>query len=110
MKIQLFPLLLLVPMTGQAAVYQCQVDGRTVFTDHPCRGPGHEVVLEVDVSSDDASVDYGAVNAGIRDRVAARSDKRKISKLDSKIRKANKKIDSYRAEMDRELSVWRAPC
>ena len=33
MKVQILILALAAPVAGQAAVYQCQVDGQTVFTD-----------------------------------------------------------------------------
>ena len=109
MKIQLFPLLLLVPMTGQAAVYQCLDDGLTTFTDRPCAGAGHEVDMGNTLSVVGGyDRDFVAVNAGIRDRLAAKSKKREIKKLESKVRRSNKKIGGYRAQMNRELS-WVRP-
>lgn len=43
MKVQILILALVVPVAGKTAIYQCLVDGKTVFTDRPCSGPGHEV-------------------------------------------------------------------
>lgn len=100
-----------IPSCANAAIYQCEVDGKTVFTDRPCSGTGQEIIIEEYryQAPDVEPQDFGAINAAIGERMAARSTKREISRLETKVRKTDKAIDGYRAQMDRELSVWRPP-
>lgn len=87
-----------------AAVYKCQVNGETVFSQTPCAANAEEVQLKVHRPSEadiKAAEDRAALTKGEGD--ALRAD-RKSRAAGIEITQLEQEIESYQEQMDRELA------
>ncbi|ERS12519.1 hypothetical protein Q673_02575 [Marinobacter sp. EN3] len=87
------------PLMAQAAVYQCKVNGQTVFSDRPCGSDAKEIEVKAPARSGTGPM----VNKGAQDFLEGRETKSKIERIDRRISDLqNQKEDAKRA-MDQAL-------
>ncbi len=101
----------LITHPAAAGMYKCVEDGKTVFQDRPCAGSGSAITVtpaNSTVAPENAS---GKVQpeprsvTKLRDNVRTLESERKQRELAYAIRDAEREVDAYQAQMDRELAA-----
>lgn len=89
------------PAIVNAAVYQCKVNGQTVFSDQPCGDDAREI--EVRAPARNGS---GMVNSGTMEFLEHRDRKAKVERLDRQIEQLQKEKAEARARMNAALERY----
>ena len=87
--------LFLVPALGNAAVYQCKVNGQTTFSDQPCGDDAKKIEVKPPPVNGGGSMQTEAGDTFVKSR-----------ELDREIRKLERKKEDLRDAMDRALARW----
>lgn len=87
-------LLFIFPMLASAEIYKCVVDGVTLYSEHPCGEQSQVVKLRPSTASDasQSSSDSFDIKSYVDDYVAERKHKRKISELEQKRNRLERKL------------------
>lgn len=86
---------LFIPALGHAAVYQCEVNGQTVFSDQPCGDNSREIEIRSSKIGSGDSMTSEAGNLFVQER-----------ELERDIRNLENKKQRLRKAMDRALVRW----
>lgn len=92
---------LVLPSLAYGAVYQCKVNGQTVFSDQPCGDDAREI--EVRAPARNGS---GMVNSGTMEFLEHRDRKAKVERIDRQIEQLQKKKAEVRVRMDGALERY----
>ena len=87
---------LITPVAGHAAVYQCKVNGQTIFSDQPCGDNAKEIEVKAPALSGGGSMlgDNGAEFLEHRDRKNKVADiDRQIDRLEDQKKRAQRNMD-----------------
>lgn len=99
LKRALFVFVLTVPDVSNGAIYQCKVDGQTVFSDKPCGSDAKEIEVRAPARSGTGPM----VNKGAQEFLEGRETKSRIERIDRRISDLkNQKANASRA-MDQAL-------
>lgn len=90
-----------------AAVYKCQVNGETVFSQTPCAANAEEVQLKVHRPSDDEAKAAEQRATWLKEENAAMRAERKSREAGIEIAKLEREIEVYHEQMDKELAALR---
>jgi len=90
------------PALGQAAVYQCKVDGQTVFSDRPCGDNAKEIEVDAPAVSGGGSM----VSDRAREFMAGREKKERVQDIDRDIDRLEERIAQARENMDAALAQF----
>ena len=82
---------LLVPVASYGAIYQCEVDGQTIFSDQPCGKSSKEI----EVNAPGISGGESMMSGGSREFLEHRETKKKLSRIDRQISKLKVTIQGY---------------
>ncbi|MFC6684719.1 DUF4124 domain-containing protein [Marinobacter koreensis] len=67
---------IIIPTIAQAAVYQCKVNGQTVFSDHPCGSDAKEIEVNAPPINGGTSMQTEAGDKFVKSRELDREIKR----------------------------------
>lgn len=101
LKRTILSIALLAPALTQAAVYQCKVNGQTVFSDQPCGDDAKEIDVKPPARNGSDMVSDGA-----RDFLEHRDRKNKIERIDRDIDRLEKEKAQIRKKMDDALDRY----
>ncbi len=87
------------PLMAQATVFQCKVNGQTVFSDRPCGSDAKEIEVKAPARSGTGPM----VNKGAQDFLEGRETKSKIERIDRRISDLQNQKDDARRAMDQAL-------
>lgn len=93
----------LLPVTSQAAIYQCVVDGQTEFSDQPCGDTSKKIEHKAA-----PMVGGSMANSGTDEFLEHRASKRKIELIDREISSLQKKRQRVRDRMDSKLARYQS--
>jgi len=91
----LLSILLITPALGHAAVYQCKVNGQTIFSDQPCGDNAKEITVKAPPVNGGGSMQTEAGDRFVKSR-----------ELDREIRRLEREKEDLRDEMDRAMKRW----
>ena len=101
----------LITFPAAAGMYKCVEDGKTIFQDRPCAGSGSAItvtpansVVAPENSSGKAPAEPNSVTK-LRDNVRTMEGERKQRELAYAIRDAEREVDAYQSQMDRDLAA-----
>lgn len=90
---------LTIPGIGYSAVYQCKVDGQTVFSDKPCGKDAKEIEVKAPPRSGTGPM----VNKGGQQFLEGRETKASIERIDRRISSLQDQKDDAKKAMDQAL-------
>lgn len=90
-----------------AAVYKCQVNGETVFSQTPCAANAEEVQLKVHRPSEDEAKAAEERATWLKEESAAMRADRKSREAAIEITRLEREIEVYQDQMDKELVALR---
>lgn len=90
-----------------AAIYKCQVNGETVFSQTPCAADAEEVHLKVHRPSEDEAKAAEERATWLKEENAALRAERKSRAAAIEITKLEREIEVYQDQMDKELAALR---
>jgi len=93
---------LAIPAASNAAVYQCKVNGQTVFSDQPCGDNAKEIEVKAPARSGTGPM----VNSGAQQFLEGRKTKSQIERIDRRISKLQDRKKDARQSMDRALDRY----
>ena len=99
LKRTVFVIALVTPAFSQAAVYQCEVNGQTVFSDRPCGNDAKEIDVTPPARSGTGSI----VNERSQRFLEGRETKAKIERIDRRISNLRDQKEDARDAMDQAL-------
>lgn len=98
-------IILLIALTasalGHAAVYQCKVNGQTVFSDQPCGDDAKEINIKPPARNGS-----GMVSDGARDFLEHRDRKAKTERIGRDIERLEREKTQVRKKMDEALDRY----
>lgn len=101
LKRTILSIVLLAPALSQAAVYQCKVNGQTVFSDQPCGDDAKEINIKPPARNGS-----GMVSDGARDFLEHRDRKAKIERISRDIDRLEREKAQVRRKMDDALDRY----
>lgn len=90
-----------------AAVYKCQVNGETVFSQTPCAADAEKVEVKVHRPSEGETKAAEERANWLREENAAMRADRKSRDAAIEIAKLEREIEGYQVQMDKELAALR---
>lgn len=95
---------LTIPTLSYGAVYQCKVNGQTVFSDQPCGDDAREIEVNAPQSNGGGSM----VTQGSRDFLKAREQTNEISRIDREIDRLKDKKKAAQRNMERAARQYQS--
>lgn len=83
------------PAFGYGAVYQCKVDGQTIFSDQPCGADAKEIEVKAPGLQGGSSMQSDAGNRFVE-----------VRQLERDIQRLEREKEKLRSAMDRALARW----
>lgn len=91
-----------IPSLASAAIYQCKVDGQTIFSDQPCGDNAKEIEVKGPARSGTGSM----VGAGSQEFLEHRDRKAKVEQIDREISRLRNEKSQAQREMDEALTRY----
>lgn len=96
LKRTLFVIALTSPVIGHGAVYQCTVNGQTVFSDQPCGNDAQKIEVRAPRVQGGGSM----ANEGVQDFLRDRQQKQQVERIDRDITRLERQKATARQNME----------
>lgn len=83
------------PAFSYGAVYQCKIDGQTVFSDRPCGDDAQKIEVRAPRVQDGSSM----ANEGVQDFLRERDQKQRVERIDRDITRLERQKATARQSM-----------
>ncbi|OEY66790.1 DUF4124 domain-containing protein [Marinobacter sp. X15-166B] len=99
LKRMLFLFAITAPAYSYSAVYQCKVNGQTVFSDQPCGNDAKKIEIKAPTTQGGASM----AGDGVQDFLRHREKKQQVERIDRDIDRLEKQKTRAQRNMDNAL-------